>query len=55
MERKRGKFWKLPTFEGKLVGFISYLSEMKAISMSYNSSPALRCGSFSEKTSEKSI
>ena len=31
MERKRGKCWKLPIFEGKLRVFISYLSEMKIV------------------------
>ena len=29
MERKGGKCWKLPIFEGKLRVFISYLSEIK--------------------------
>ena len=38
MERKRGKYRKSPIFEGKLRGFISYLSEMKMVSMFYNSS-----------------
>ena len=36
MERKRGKCWKLPIFEGKLRLFFSYLSEMKKVSMFYN-------------------
>ena len=31
MERKRGKCWKSPIFEGKLWVFISYLSEMKIV------------------------
>ena len=31
MERKRGKCWKSPIFEGKLRVFISYLSEMKIV------------------------
>ena len=38
MEGKCGKCWKSPTFEGKLQVFISYLSEMKIVSMFYNSS-----------------
>ena len=38
MERKRGKCWKLPIFEGKLRVFISYLREIKIFSMFYNSS-----------------
>ena len=38
MEQKRGKCWKSPIFEGKLWVFISYLSEMKIVSMLYNSS-----------------
>ena len=36
MEQKHGKCWKLPIFEGKLQVFISYLSEMKIVSMFYN-------------------
>ena len=36
MEQKCGKCWKLPIFEGKLQVFISYLSEMKIVSMFYN-------------------
>ena len=36
MERKCGKCWKLSIFEGKLQVFISYLSEMKIVSMFYN-------------------
>ena len=31
MERRRGKCWKSPIFEGKLQAFISYLSEMKIV------------------------
>ena len=31
-------YWKLRLFEGQLWFFISYLSEMKRVSMSYNSS-----------------
>ena len=31
MERKCGKCWKSPIFEGKLRVFISYLSEMKIV------------------------
>ena len=38
MERKRGKCWKSPIFEGKLRVFVSYLSEMKTVSMFCNSS-----------------
>ena len=38
MERKRGKCLKSSIFEGKLQVFISYLSEMKIVSMFYNSS-----------------
>ena len=37
MERKHGKCWKLPIFEGRLWIFISYLSEMKTVSMFCNS------------------
>ena len=36
MERKHGKCWTSPVFEGKLWVFISYLSEIKTISMFYN-------------------
>ena len=36
MERKRLKCEKLPFFVGKLRVFISYLSEMKTVSMFYN-------------------
>ena len=38
MEPKCGNCWKLQLFEGKLLVFISYLSEMKTVSMFYNSS-----------------
>ena len=38
MERKPGKCWKLPIFEGKLRVIISYLSKMRIVSMFYNSS-----------------
>ena len=38
MEWKHGKCWKLPIFEGKLWVFFSYLSEMKTVSVFYNSS-----------------
>ena len=38
MEQKFGKCWKSSIFEGKLQVFISYLSEMKIVSMFYNSS-----------------
>ena len=37
MEWKCGKCWKSTIFEGKLQVFISYLSEMKTVSMYYNS------------------
>ena len=33
MERKRGKYWKMPIFEGKLQVIFTYLSEMKTVSM----------------------
>ena len=33
-----GKCWKSPMFEGKLGVFISYLNQMKTVSMFYNSS-----------------
>ena len=33
MEQKRGKCWKQPIFEEKLRVFISYLSEIKNISV----------------------
>ena len=36
MEQKCVKCWKLSIFEGKLQVFISYLSEMKIVSMFYN-------------------
>ena len=36
MERKCGKCWKSPIFEGKLRVFISYLSKMRIVSMFYN-------------------
>ena len=36
MEQKCGKCWKLQPFEGKLLVFISYLSEVKTVSMFYN-------------------
>ena len=35
---KTGKCWKSPIFEGKLGVFISYLNQMKTVSMLYNSS-----------------
>ena len=38
MEQKCVKCWKSPIFEGKLWVFISYLSEMKIVSMFYNPS-----------------
>ena len=36
MEQKHGKCWKLPIFEKRLWLFVSYLSEMKSVSMFYN-------------------
>ena len=36
MGQKCDKCWKSPIFEGKLQVFISYLSEMKIVSMFYN-------------------
>ena len=36
-ERKRVKCWKLAISEGRLPVFISYVSEMKLVSMFYNS------------------
>ena len=42
MERKRCKCWKLQLFEGKLWVF-SYLSKMKTVSMSCNSSLFWAC------------
>ena len=38
MEQKHRKYCKLLLFKGKLQVFISYLSEMKTVSMFYNSS-----------------
>ena len=38
MEQNCGKCWELSIFEGKLQGFIIYLSEMKTVTMFYNSS-----------------